>query len=65
MVYISEWPPFWKELLILLNVCSLCNLYICNFGCFPFWFLSQDCVSDTLVPGHCLPFTLLSSRELH
>ena len=46
-----------KELLILLNVCSLCILSICNFGCFPFWFLWQDCISDTLVPDHCLPFT--------
>ena len=49
----------------MLNVCSLVILSICNFGCFPFWFLWQDCVSDTLVPDHCLPFTLLSCRESH
>ena len=35
---------------------------ICK-GCFQFCFRWQDCVSDTPVPGHCLPFTLLSCKE--
>ena len=34
--------------------------YLCRF---PFWFGLQDCVSDTPVPGHCLPVTLLPCME--
>ena len=64
---VSEWPPFWKELLLILfkrMYCSLCTMSIFKFGCFQFWFRWQDCVSDTpLVPGHGLPFILLSCSE--
>ena len=31
-VNIAECPSFEKELLTLINVCSLCNLSICNFN---------------------------------
>ena len=34
----SEWPPFGKELLTRLTICSLCMLTICNFSYVPFWF---------------------------
>ena len=38
-VYVAEWPPFWKELLTRLTVCSLYILTICNFSYFPFMVL--------------------------
>ena len=31
----AEKPPFWKELLNRLTVCSLCSMFICNFSCPP------------------------------
>ena len=37
-VWVTEWPPFGKELLTRLTICSLCILIICYFSCFPFWF---------------------------
>ena len=27
-VKLAEWPPSWKELITLLNVCSLCHMFI-------------------------------------
>ena len=41
-VWVAEWPPFWKELLTRLTICSLCNLTICNFSYFPVC-LGSDC----------------------
>ena len=35
--WVAEWPPFGKELLTRLTVCSLCILNICNFSYFQFW----------------------------
>ena len=29
-VYVAEWPPFGKELLTRLTICSLCILNICG-----------------------------------
>ena len=37
-VWDTEWPPFGKELLARLTICSLCFLTICNFSYFPFWY---------------------------
>ena len=37
-VYVAEWPPFGKELLYRLTICSLCSLTIYNFNYFPLWF---------------------------
>ena len=37
-VSVADWPPFGKELLTWLTICSLCILTICNFSYFPFWF---------------------------
>ena len=34
----SEWSPSWKELPAPFAICSLCNLTICYFNYFPFWF---------------------------
>ena len=34
-VYVAEWPPFGKELLTRLTICSLSILTICNFSYFP------------------------------
>ena len=41
-VEVAEWPPFGKELLIRLTVCSLYIMFKYNFGYFPFWFRGQD-----------------------
>ena len=35
-VQVAAWPPFGKERLTLLTMCSLCILSICNFSYFPF-----------------------------
>ena len=37
-VWVAEWPPFGKELLTRLTICSLYILPICDFSYFPFWF---------------------------
>ena len=44
----AEWPPFGKNLLTRLTVCSLCIMSICNFGCFQFWFRGQDFGSNCM-----------------
>ena len=36
-VWVDEWPPFWKQMLTRLTICSFCALTICNFNYFPFW----------------------------
>ena len=41
-VWVAEWPPFGKELIPRLTICSLCILTICNFCYFLFWFLGLD-----------------------
>ena len=38
LVWVIDWPPFGKELLTRLTICSLCILTIFNFSYFPFWF---------------------------
>ena len=45
-VWVTEWPPFGKELLTRLTICSLCILTNCNFSYFPFWFWVLDLGSD-------------------
>ena len=37
-VWVADIPPFGKELLTRLTLCSPCILTICNFSYFPFWF---------------------------
>ena len=44
--WFSLWPPFGKELLTRLTICSLCILTICNFSYFLFWFSGRDLGSD-------------------
>ena len=54
----DEWPPFGKELLTWLTVCSLCFImYICNFSLFTVWVLLAP------VPDHCFHFTLFELRH--
>ena len=38
-VRVAGWPPFGKELLTRLTICSLCVFTICNLSSFPFWIL--------------------------
>ena len=45
-VSVAEWPPFGKELLTRLAICSLCVLTSCGISCFPFWFLGLELGSD-------------------
>ena len=33
-VWVTEWPPFGKELLTRLTICSLCILTVFNFSLF-------------------------------
>ena len=48
---LAEWPPFGKELLTRLTICSLCILTICNISHFLFWVLIAS------VPDLCILFT--------
>ena len=41
-VWVAECPPFGKELLTRLTICSLCILTICYFSYFPFYFLRAE-----------------------
>ena len=41
-VWVAEWPPFGKELLTRLTICSFCILTICNLSYFPFWVCGLD-----------------------
>ena len=41
-VLVAEWPPFRKEPLTRLTICSLCILTICNLSDFPFVVLLAD-----------------------
>ena len=52
-VCVAEWPPFGKELLTRLTICSLCILTICNFSCFEGWIW----VLIASVPCLCIRFT--------
>ena len=45
-VWVAEWPPFVKCLPTQLALCPHCNLSICGFGYFPFWFWERDLSSD-------------------
>ena len=49
-IWVTEWPPFGKELLTRLTICSLCILTVCNFGylqvCFRWQSLGSDCFSS-------------------
>ena len=65
-VHVAEWPPVQKELLIWLTKCSLFIYYvfICNFGCFPFWFRGRDFGSDCISSWSILIFHLWISQVL-
>ena len=45
-VCVAEWPPFLKELLTRLTICSHFILTFCTFSSFPFWFLGLDLGSN-------------------
>ena len=55
----AGWPPFGKELLIRLTICSLCTVCTCIFG-----FNGMILVLIAPVPGHCQPFTSLPQQRL-
>ena len=54
-VWVTEWPPFGKELPIRLAVCSHCTLSVCNFTYFPFGFESGALVFDCSSSCSLLP----------
>ena len=58
-VWFAEWPPFWKDLLNLLTICSLCTLTIYNFSFSRFGFEGWIWVRIASVPGLCILFTFL------
>ena len=45
-VSVAEWPPFGKQLLTRLIICSLCILTMCNITYFPFWLIGLEFGSD-------------------
>ena len=57
MVWVAEWPPFRKQLLIWLTLCSprilTVILVISRFG-----FEDRSWVLIASVPGHCILITL-------
>ena len=56
---VAESPPFGKELLTRLTICSLCILNICNFCISCFGFERGIWVLIAPVPGHCILVTFL------
>ena len=56
-VWVAEWPPFGKQLLTLLTICSLCILTICNISYFPFGFEGWIGVLIASDPDLCIKFT--------
>ena len=62
-VKVAEWPPFWKQLLSKLTICSLCIMSSCCF-------ISHFCFKDRIVvmivsiPGHCLLLILVNNNCL-
>ena len=54
-VWVADWPPFVKELLTRLTICSFCILTICNLSYFPFCFRVSDLIVS--VPGLCMLFS--------
>ena len=54
------WPPFGKELLIRLTVCSLCIMSICKFGCSHFGIADGTVILIVPVPVQCLHLLLTS-----
>ena len=59
-VKVAEWPPFGKELLPRLTICSLRIMFTCCFRYFPFWFQGQDFGSDCASSWLLLTFYLTS-----
>ena len=55
-VWVTEWPPFGKELPTRLIICSLNILTICNFSYFPFGFDGWISVLLASVTGLCILF---------
>ena len=53
-VYVAEWPPFERKLLITLTVC--CLLLYCNFSYFLLWFEGRDFGSDCISSWSLLTF---------
>ena len=57
LVWVADWPPFGKELLTRLTICSLCILIILDISC-----LGYDCWIwglITSVSSLCIHFILL------
>ena len=64
-VWVSEWPPFGKQLPARLTICSHCILSICNIYLFPvFGFKSRICLLIAPVPVHCFSITFARLAQL-
>ena len=51
-VWVVAWPPFGKELISWLTICSLCTVTICNYSFVPFLVMRAGF-------GFCLPQLLI------
>ena len=58
-VWVTEWPPFRKELPTRLTIDSLCILTICYFSYFSFGFEGGIWVLIDPFPGHCKLVTVI------
>ena len=66
-VWVGDWPPFEKELLTRLSLCSLCILIFVILVISHFGFEGGIWVLIAPVPGHCIlvTFILFSLFETH
>ena len=61
-VWVAEWPPFGKELLTRLTICSLCFVTSCYFSYLSFFVLGRDLGSDCSSPWSLHTFTY---KQIH
>ena len=62
--WVAEWPPFGKELLTRLTICSLCILTIYNSIISRFGFVGGIWILIFLVPGLCILITFTKENLL-
>ena len=55
--------PSGKELFTRLTIWSPCDLSICNFSYFPFWFRGLDIGLILSVPAYCLSIFFLRIKQ--
>ena len=62
-VWVAEWPPFGKELLTRLTICSLCILLFVILVISRFGFEGWIWGLNPSVPGLCIPFYFSYAKD--